>query len=212
MPSGWFQARRGKLSLAWRLIGHLLPSRHGPDNGAFTYTTPVAPGPTFVMIRTRLASATKRSISSPIRTQLACLRLTSTAGAASTKGGASTPQEIQTIRGRLLHRIHAKVPSFLHPYAAKLVNAPVTHLTSFLILHEITAVVPLFGLAAVFHFSDWIPTSLRQSEWVTDGIGKYGHWFRRRGWLDKSGEDTEIGTSSSTGVFDRESRFRMVLE
>lgn len=164
------------------------------------------------MIRTRIASATKRSITSPVCTQLACLRLASTAGAASTKAGPATPQEIQTLRGRLLRRIHAKVPSFLHPYTAKLVNAPVTHLTSFLILHEITAIVPLFGLATIFHFSDWIPTSFRQSEWVTDGIGKYGHWFRRRGWLDKSGEDTEVGTSSSIGVLDRESRFRMVLE
>lgn len=32
-----------------------------------------------------------------------------------------------------------------------------THVVSFLILHEITAVVPLVGLAGLFHWTGWVP-------------------------------------------------------
>jgi hypothetical protein len=55
----------------------------------------------------------------------------------------------------------------------------VTHVVSFLILHEITAVVPLVGLAGLFHWTGWIPdvslTFLRYMERVSmDGMLIYG--------------------------------------
>ena len=58
-------------------------------------------------------------------------------------------------------------------------------MTSFLILHEITAVVPLLGLAATFHYANWMPPFISEGKWVADGIEKFGRYFRRKGWLGK---------------------------
>lgn len=56
------------------------------------------------------------------------------------------------------HPILRHIPRFLQPFTTRFVNAPVTHITSFLILHEITAIVPLIGLWWVFHnHSSYIP-------------------------------------------------------
>ena len=161
------------------------------------------------MIGTRLITALKRSSIPSIYTRRVYQRSASTTGAGDTK---SKPHEVQSIRQRLLTRIHAKVPSFLRPYTAKLVNAPVTHLTSFLILHEITAILPICGLAAVFHSTDWVPASLRESEWVTRGVGKFGNWFKKKGWLDEKEATTESGIFDGVVNVSRENRFRIVLE
>ena len=67
----------------------------------------------------------------------------------------SSSSEAQT-RTRI-DRVLNRFPRFLHPYTNGLRNAPVTHVVSFLILHEITAVVPLVGLAGLFHWTGWIP-------------------------------------------------------
>ena len=67
----------------------------------------------------------------------------------------STSSEAQT-RSRV-DRVLNRLPKFLHPYTNGLRNAPVTHVVSFLILHEITAIVPLVGLAGLFHWMRWIP-------------------------------------------------------
>ena len=56
-----------------------------------------------------------------------------------------------------IDRVLDRFPKFLHPYTKGLRNAPVTHVVSFLILHEITAVVPLVGLAGGFHWWGAVP-------------------------------------------------------
>ena len=86
-------------------------------------------------------------------------------------------------------RIHSRLPRFLQSYTSALANAPVSHITSFLLLHELTAVVPLFTLAGFFHYSQWMPPFISEGKWVADGIQKFGNWFRRRGWLGEVGED-----------------------
>lgn len=50
-----------------------------------------------------------------------------------------------------------RVPRFLRRYTDGLRTAPVTHVVSFLILHELTAVIPLVGLASYFHYANWLP-------------------------------------------------------
>jgi len=72
---------------------------------------------------------------------------------------------------------------FLHPYTNGLRNAPVTHVVSFLILHEITAVVPLVGLAGLFHWTGWIPDVLAEGSAVSEGVQKFGRYFARKGWF-----------------------------
>lgn len=81
------------------------------------------------------------------------------------------------------------MPRFLQRYTTPLRNAPVTHVTAFLVLHELTAIVPLFGLVAVFHYTDWMPPFISEGKWVADGVQKFGNYFKRKGWLgeeDKS--------------------------
>ena len=121
-------------------------------------------------------------------------------------------REIPTHRQRLLRRVHARVPLFLHPYTEKLVNAPVTHLTSFLILHEITAIVPLLGLTAFFHYSNWLPKSVGEWKWASDGVDKYGHYLKKKGWLGQVEKDEDGNLQGSYWARMGNERFRVVLE
>ncbi|RCK55131.1 hypothetical protein Cantr_04019 [Candida viswanathii] len=49
------------------------------------------------------------------------------------------------------HPILKRVPKFLRSYASKFINAPISHLISFLVLHELTAIIPLVSLWYFFH-------------------------------------------------------------
>lgn len=49
------------------------------------------------------------------------------------------------------HKILRHVPRFLRPYTTQFIYAPVSHVTAFLILHELTAIVPLVGIWYVLH-------------------------------------------------------------
>lgn len=44
-------------------------------------------------------------------------------------------------------RLESRLPRFLQRFVTPLRNAPFSHITAFIILHEITAIVPLIGLA-----------------------------------------------------------------
>ncbi|MCJ1354535.1 MAG: hypothetical protein MMC33_004524 [Icmadophila ericetorum] len=86
-------------------------------------------------------------------------------------------------------RMQSRLPRFLQSYTTPLLDAPISHIISFLLLHEITAVVPLFGLAGFFHYSQWMPPFISEGKWVADGMEKFGNWFRKRGWPGEVGED-----------------------
>lgn len=57
-------------------------------------------------------------------------------------------------------RVLNRVPKPFRKYTDGLRNAPVSHIVAFLTLHEITAIVPLVGLASLFHYTQWLPTVL----------------------------------------------------
>lgn len=80
-------------------------------------------------------------------------------------------------------RISARLPKFLQRYTTPLINAPVTHIVSFLVLHEVTAIIPLFALFATFHYTSWMPGFISQGKWFNDGMQKFGKYFRKKGWL-----------------------------
>lgn len=82
-----------------------------------------------------------------------------------------------------LARIESRLPKFLRKYTVPLRNAPVSHITAFLILHEITAVVPLFGLTAVFHYTNWLPPCISEGKWISDYTEKFGKWVRKKKWI-----------------------------
>ena len=90
-----------------------------------------------------------------------------------------------------ISRIESRLPRFLQRYLQPLRNAPISHITAFLVLHELTAVVPLFGLAALFHYTNWLPPYITEGAWVKLGIEKFGKYLRKKGWFD---EETGKGT------------------
>lgn len=70
---------------------------------------------------------------------------------------------------------------------APILSAPISHITSFLILHELTAIIPLVSLAATFHCTNWLPPYITEGAWVKQGIERFGRYFRRKGWLGDEG-------------------------
>jgi hypothetical protein len=50
-------------------------------------------------------------------------------------------------------------------------------------LHEITAVAPLFGLVAVFHYTNWLPGWFAEGVWAKEGVEKFGKYLRKKGWV-----------------------------
>lgn len=105
-----------------------------------------------------------------------------------------------TTRSRL-NRLLDQTPKFLRPYTNGLRNAPVSHIVSFLILHELTAIIPLIGLSVAFHYSEWTP------EWMRERGGEYEEkfrrWFGRKGWfgvepVEGTGPEVE-GSGESVG-------------
>lgn len=94
----------------------------------------------------------------------------------------TTPTSASTSQSRI-ERFNRRLPRFLHKYTNALGNAPVTHITSFLILHELTAVIPLFGLAGYFHYTHWLPPWIAEGAWVAAGVERFGRYFRRKGWI-----------------------------
>ena len=83
-----------------------------------------------------------------------------------------------------LDRTINRLPKFLQRYLIPFRNAPLSHVTSFLILHEITAIVPLFGFWAIFHYTNWLPSYFSEGKWVHEGIEKFSRYFRKKGWLE----------------------------
>lgn len=113
-----------------------------------------------------------------------------------------------------LRRFNDRLPRFLRAYTTPLLGAPVTHVTSFLVLHEITAILPLFGLVAAFHYGAWMPDLSSDSESGTsnafdEGAKRFGRWLRKKGWVEESDVNAvaehEVAQKERAGV-------RLVLE
>ncbi|KAL2811312.1 hypothetical protein BJX63DRAFT_433466 [Aspergillus granulosus] len=120
----------------------------------------------------------------------------------------SPPKDTKT-QSRL-RRFNDRLPSFLRAYTTPLLGAPATHITSFLILHEITAVVPLFGLVAAFHYGNWLP-DLTEYQGFEEGTRRFTRWLRKKGWV---GEDVEVEdvTEGATQVTGEKKGVQLVLE
>ncbi|KAF4995160.1 hypothetical protein FGRMN_5298 [Fusarium graminum] len=99
-----------------------------------------------------------------------------------------------------IDRITSKLPRRLQKYTGGLRNAPVSHIVSFLILHEITAIVPVLGLFGVFHYTNYVPVDYvtgHLGSYVEDGVGRFERYFRRKGWFGFGKNDgSETGSST----------------
>jgi Hypothetical protein FLILHELTA len=60
--------------------------------------------------------------------------------------------------------------------------------------------VPLVGLAAGFHWFGWLPEGFSEGKYISDGVEKFGRYFRRKGWFgfDRSHEIEEIEVDGQT--------------
>ncbi|KAJ5524570.1 hypothetical protein N7494_011220 [Penicillium frequentans] len=97
----------------------------------------------------------------------------------------STPKDPRS----RLRQFNDRLPRFLRTFTTPLLGAPVTHVTSFLILHEITAIVPLFGLVAAFHYGNWMPdlaSGSGENNAFDEGAARFGRWLRKNGWVNES--------------------------
>lgn len=102
------------------------------------------------------------------------------------------PQSTETSPSSRIDRITSKLPRRLQKYTTELRNAPVSHVISFLILHELTAIAPLLALFGVFHYTDYVPVS-----WITEhfgsnvqnGVARFERYFAKKGWFGFSGGD-----------------------
>lgn len=102
-----------------------------------------------------------------------------------------------------IDRFTSKLPRRLQKYTTGLRNAPVSHVVSFLILHEITAIVPLFALLGVFHYTDYVPVSWMTEHfgtYVQGGVARFERYFARKGWFGFSRDDLDSDPSSSVGA------------
>jgi hypothetical protein len=106
----------------------------------------------------------------------------------SRRGYANRPSSTSPIS-----RIEAHLPRFLRRLVTPLRTAPVSHISAFLILHELTAIVPLFGLAALFHYSNWLPPYVSEGKWVSEGTEKFGRYLRKKGWISAEDESSASG-------------------
>lgn len=125
-------------------------------------------------------------------------------------GTAPVPKDV---RARL-RQFNDRLPRFLRTFTTPLLGAPVTHVTSFLILHEMTAVLPLFGLVGAFHYGNWMPdlsssSTTGEGNAFDEGAARFGRWLKKKGWVEESDvsavKEHETTTGEQAGV-------RLVLE
>ncbi|KAF4967349.1 hypothetical protein FSARC_5072 [Fusarium sarcochroum] len=113
-----------------------------------------------------------------------------------------------------IDRITSKLPHRLQKYTNGLRNAPVSHIVSFLILHEITAIVPVLGLFGLFHYTNYVPVNYVSGHfgsYVEDGVGRFEKYFRRKGWFG-FGQNEEGLAPSSTATTHPDSKSEDAVE
>ncbi|KXH41831.1 hypothetical protein CNYM01_06747 [Colletotrichum nymphaeae SA-01] len=108
---------------------------------------------------------------------------------------------------RAADRILDRVPLRFQKYTTGLRKAPVSHVVAFLILHEITAVVPLLGLFGFFHYTNFLPLEYVTGHWagyVRDGVGMAERYFSRKEWFGFEAQDrgTMTGQLDEDGEVD----------
>lgn len=67
---------------------------------------------------------------------------------------------------RKFDKIIDTLPKSLQRYGHRLINAPLSHIISFLTLHELSAIIPFIGLWCFFHNYGFLPTDV--PTWVLE--------------------------------------------
>lgn len=125
-------------------------------------------------------------------------------------------------------KILSRLPARMQKYTTRLRGAPISHVVAFLILHELTAVVPLVALFGLFHYTDYVPLGYMMANYggyVREGVGRFERYFTRKGWFgfgganDAGGEVKGVMAAGAQGeedVMDRwessDGKYRVVVE
>ncbi|ETS79768.1 hypothetical protein PFICI_09621 [Pestalotiopsis fici W106-1] len=97
---------------------------------------------------------------------------------------------------KVITRTQRWLPKRFHAPLQNFRSAPGSHIVGFLLIHELTAIVPLFGLAAAFHYYDIVPAGYVFGPWapyVQDGAFKVLRYFRRKNYFGMGEEDAREG-------------------
>ncbi|KAI3400859.1 hypothetical protein diail_1548 [Diaporthe ilicicola] len=102
-------------------------------------------------------------------------------------------------------RILGRLPPSMQKYTGRLRSAPVSHVVAFLVLHEITAVVPLLGLFGLFHYVAHAAAPIgymmeHYGDYVRDGTAKFERYFTRKGWFGFGQEGVVNGEEGKNGA------------
>ena len=98
----------------------------------------------------------------------------------------------QSTQASRIDRITARLPKRLQKYTSALRGAPISHVVSFLILHEITAIVPVLGFYGLFHYTNYVPISYVSGYfggYLREGVAKFERYFKRKEWFGFTNED-----------------------
>ncbi|KAG5982061.1 hypothetical protein E4U55_002321 [Claviceps digitariae] len=125
----------------------------------------------------------------------------------------------QSSQASRIDRITARLPRRLQKYTHGLRNAPVSHIVSFLILHELTAIVPLFLLVALFHYTTFVPVAYMSTHfgnYLQAGITRFERYFSRKGWFGFRPEDVEKDGSDGVDALGKwdsgERKYKILVE
>ncbi|POS80596.1 hypothetical protein DHEL01_v201017 [Diaporthe helianthi] len=144
---------------------------------------------------------------------------------ASTEAEAAAASKQQSRADRILSRL----PRSMQGYAGRLRSAPLSHVVAFLVLHEITAVVPLLGLFGLFHYGGASAAPIgymmeHYGDYMRDGTARFERYFTRKGWFgfgEEGGDQTASaveagGADGSDAVMSRweasDGKYRIVVE
>ncbi|KAK8062369.1 hypothetical protein PG997_014466 [Apiospora hydei] len=111
---------------------------------------------------------------------------TSTVATGATTSSPATPDKTTTRLDRILTRTARYLPARLHAPLHSFRRAPVSHVAAFLVLHELTAIIPLFGLTGAFYYLDVVPVEWVFGWWapyVQDEATKVLRYFKKKGWF-----------------------------
>ena len=90
-------------------------------------------------------------------------------------------------------RLEARLPRFIRHLTTPLRTAPASHITAFLLLHEVTAVVPVIGFTALFYYTQWLPP-FSAEKYVAKYTQQFGDYLRRKGYFKEGKKPGRLAT------------------
>ncbi|PHH80912.1 hypothetical protein CDD80_5832 [Ophiocordyceps camponoti-rufipedis] len=93
-----------------------------------------------------------------------------------------------------IDKLTSKLPPRWQKYATRLRTAPASHIAAFVVLHEVTAIVPLLALFALFHNTTIVPVdwvAARFAAYTDEGVARMERYFRRKRWFGFQPEPSE---------------------